>query len=118
MPHNLIDRLKKSRISEVSVGDMTFIVQRPTDIAYAKHKQAEHSVFEVVRDAVVGWRGVKESDIISDGSDSEVEFDKELWALWLEDRYDFWNPIHEHILDKYCSYIDSREEAKKNSQTG
>ena len=118
MPHNLIDRLKQNRISEIDIGHITFVIQRPTDIGYAKYKQSDASIFDVVCDVVIGWKGVKESDIISDGSDSPVEFDKDLWRVWLEDRYDFWTPIHSHALEKYGEYIESREEAKKNSQTG
>lgn len=118
MPHNLIDKLRESRLSSVDVGNITFIIRRPTDIAYAKYRQTDASMFDVVCDVVVGWRGVKESDIISDGDDKPVEFDAELWRMWAEDRYEFWNPIHEHALSEYGKYIEQREDAKKNSLTG
>jgi len=118
MTHNLIDRLRDERVSTLTIGHMTFMIKRPTDIDMAKLHTEGKTLYDVAEISVIGWEGVKESDIISDGSDALVKFDEGLFREWIKDQYDLWEPIRNKAIEAYEKHIEKREDAKKNSSTG
>lgn len=111
----LIEKLRKSRQVVITVGDFTFFARRPTDaeaatMIYHSWSEAMQSMAYLLYD----WSGVKESNIIADGTDSEVEFDSDLAADWLLDMPELWEPIVSGIHDAYDSHRKKQEAQGKS----
>lgn len=116
---SLVERLRKARENAVAVGDWKFTFRRPTDYEAAKIYADNLSQFDVARKYVIGWKGIVERDLLpSSGGDQAVPFDRELWAEWLQDRPDLWEPIYTAIVDAYRRHRGLDEEAAKNSEPG
>jgi len=105
-------RIRKARESQIEAGGFTFTIRRPTD-EEAVRRQGE-SAFDFARDFVVGWKGVKESDLVNGGGSDEVPFDTTAWSEWLADRPDLWGPIGEAVLNAYMAHVKRREDAAGN----
>jgi hypothetical protein len=63
---------------------------------------------------VVGWEGVKESDLINGGDPHPVPFDPAVAAAWLEDREDLMWPLTGEVLRTYTDHAAKRQDAAKN----
>lgn len=103
----LIARLLKSRQSKLLVGKYTFTIRRPTTYDAALLFQNDPTQYDVARDYVDDWDGVKDRDIVPSGGGDAAEFDKALWAEWLSDKPDLWEPIFNHVVKSYQSYQDT-----------
>lgn len=117
-PNDLVQRLKDDRISALSIGHITFQVRRPTDIDVANIYKDGLTTFDIARTAVTGWAGVKESDIIQGGAERQIPWNAELYAEWIKDNPQYWQPIRDHAMTAYERHASVRDEAKKNSETG
>jgi len=114
MSKELIAKLRKSREFEVAVGTITFICRRPTDgDAVAWHRDGA-SFSDLTKRCVIGWSGVTENDITGNGVNDPADFSPELWAEWVVDRSDFWEPLATKILDAYQRHAAEVEERRKN----
>lgn len=100
----LIARLLKSRQSKLKVGEYTFTVRRPTAYEAALLFQNDPTQYDVARDYVDDWDGIKDKDLIPSGGNELAEFDKTLWAEWLSDQPELWEPIFDHVVKSYQSY--------------
>lgn len=79
-----------------------FEIQRPTDYDLAhirarKLGDGVHVAVELVKAHVVGWRGIKESDLLPGGGSDTPVFTAGLFAAFIEDRPDLWAPLSEAI---------------------
>lgn len=109
---SLIEKLRRARERDVEVGGYTFTVRRPTDLE-AIALRGSHAGADLMP-FVVGWRGVREIDLVPGGSAVDVPFDAEVAADWLADRPDLLWPLVDAIIDSYRAHVAALEEAQKN----
>jgi len=107
----LIAKLLRSRESSVVAAGRTFTVRRPTD-ADALGLSGSTAITLAQR-FVVGW-DLQELDIIPGGGPDKVPFDAELWAAWMVDRPELWQPLSDAIVAAYSQHADARKDAEKN----
>ena len=110
----LLARLLKSRQSKLKVGEYTFIVRRPTAYEAALLFQNDPTQYDVARDYVDDWDGVKDKDLIPSGGNDPAEFHKTLWAEWLSDNPDLWGPIFDCVVNSYQAYKGKVEDEGKD----
>lgn len=117
MSASLAEKIRIARHGSVEVKGITFNYSRPTDIQMSnlyQEFQGEYQKPEIAKRFVFGWSGVKESDLIPEGSDKDVKFDSDTFEEWLNDARDYWAPLCEAILGAYVDYSTEREDAVKN----
>ena len=113
MASELIKQLRKARQSTMDLDGFTFTYRRPTDLEMlTKVRTMTHA--NIAESFVIGWKGVKESDLVPSGASKEAEFDPELWAEWLADHPNWWAPIGEKIVGEWTRHNELREAAAKN----
>jgi hypothetical protein len=112
MANPLIEKIRKARKSWVELSGFKFEIRRPTD--YEASQMKDSTLQDVVSKYVTGWDNVKEIDIFSSGNPVPAEFDSELWAEWVSDRPDFWEPLATAILESYQQHRTVSDEAVKN----
>jgi hypothetical protein len=113
MSQILIDKIRNARQTRVEAGGFTFICRRPTYREAQEMKSKGVTGWELLDRFILGWEGVKESDIVSSGDSSPAEFSPELCAEWLADRPQMWEGISDAILNEYKSYVEKLAEAEK-----
>ena len=114
----LLDKLRKSRESLVEIGDFTFTVRRPTDAEIVAFRGKQITQEDILGKFIVGWKGVKELDIIPGGDGAEVPFEQELFADWIADKPDLWEPLISAVLASYEIHSQSVTEALKKPEAG
>lgn len=108
-----IERLRKSRQTEIKVGGVTFTCQRFTNEQFGVYHDENITTSEICRRHVTGWAGVTERDVYGEG-DKSVPFDRELFNEVIGNRTDWAQEIVKKMLvenadfQKKCS-----EEIKK-----
>ncbi len=108
---SLIEKLKRARESTVEVGGFTFTVRRPTDLEMFEHRNMGPR--ELLK-FVVGWAGVKESDLINGGDPHPVTFDQDLCAEWLSDRAELLSAVAGRVRQAYYEAKAHQDQAAKN----
>lgn len=73
----------------------------------------QYSAIQGIARFIESWEGVKESDIVPDGSDEKVPFDVDLCTEWLLDRPDLWDSIITGVLSAYETHREEAEAAGK-----
>jgi len=114
MSQDLIDKIMRAREVRIESGDLVFIISRPTELDIALAKKIDVSERQMFSKYVTGWEGMTESQIISSGDNTPVEFDHDLFCVWIEDHPEHWMPIAQGILKSYQAHKERREEALKN----
>jgi len=114
MPPDLLRQIRKAREGTVTVDGHTFTFLRPTDAQAMELHGKQIAPHEIARDYVTAWKDVTEADIVPNGTDAKVDFDRAVWSEWLADRPDFWIPISDAILSSYKRHVDGKEAAAKN----
>jgi len=109
----LLARLKKSRQSTLKIGEYTFTVRRPTAFEAANLFADNPTQFDIARDFVDGWDGVKDADLVPSGGNDAAEFERVLWGEWLADRVEFWEPIFDHVVKSFTDYKERKGAAGK-----
>lgn len=107
----LVEKLRRAREERVEVGGFTFTVRRPTDIEMLEMRGGG-SIARLLR-FVVGWDGVKESDLIPGGDPHPLAFDAEACGEWLSDRPDLLDPLAARIMARYQEHAEKLVEAAK-----
>jgi hypothetical protein len=110
---NLIAKIRKARLSEIEAGGKRFTICRPTDLEVAKMRGEALSPFDIMVRHVVGWQ-LTERDLVGDGSDAAVPFDGDLFAEWVVDQPDLWQPLAEAVMGAYAKHREAMEAAAKN----
>lgn len=108
----LIEKIRRARERDVEAGGHKFTVRRPTDEEAILMRGAPPLDF--VKRFVVGWE-LTEMDILpGGGSAQKVPFDRELWAEWVADQPDLWEPLGIAALEMYNEHAKAREDDEKN----
>ena len=111
MSKALIDKIRKAREFVVEVNGHKFTARRPT--VCDAIELAGIAPVEFVRRFVIGW-DLTELDVIPGGGPEPVAFDSDLWAEWVADRPELWEPLAIPIMDAYKRHAELREAATKN----
>lgn len=114
MPNQLIEKMRRAREQKIEVGGYAFTIRRPTDLEIAEMSGRATVQIDLVRDFVVGWKGVKELDLVPGGTGAEVEFDLAVYREWIVDRPELWADISTAVMQAYQHYRETRGEAEKN----
>jgi hypothetical protein len=114
----LIEKIRKARQQDVVVNDITFTCRRPTDLEMVDWARLGLERGEILKRFVVGWNGVKESDLIPGGTSEPVEFDNSLFMEWVADRPDTWAPLIETVTSSYRQHQADLEQALKKPEAG
>jgi|SRR5690606_23768721 len=125
----LLAQMRRNREQSVDLGDgksVTF--RRPPEAEMNALLQSEPGSDKVtfsvdvehVRKYVVGWKGFTEADLLGEtvGSDTPVDFDRDLWDEMCSDRVVWVTKVARAILDSVVLFINSRADAAKNSEPG
>lgn len=111
----LIKRMRQARELKVPIEGtgFEFTILRPTDWDTQVMLRDRASFFDVARDHVIGWNNVREVDLVKGGTTDPAEFDSMIWAEWLADRPDFWEPLNKAITEAYTKHQEKKNEAAK-----
>jgi len=117
---SLIDKIRKARQQTVEAGGFKFTIERPTDMQVIDLQQDNVRLrqSELLKRFIVGWEGVKETDIIPGGVGVEVEFDNDLFIEWIADKPNLWTPITDAITLSYQDHIKALGESEKKPVAG
>lgn len=113
----LADKIRKARETSIKVVGFKLLILRPTDMEAVGMNYSDTPIGEVISAVskfVIGWDGVKESDLIAGGSPDPVAFDAETFGEWIKDKPDMWEPIANGVLESYKAHV-KRVEAKGNA---
>lgn len=113
----LIEKLKKSRESQVEAGLFNFTVRRPTDMEVANMGGEIIREGDIMRRFVVGW-DVKELDIIPGGTGVAIPFETELFIEWVADKPNLWEPLTKAITTAYETHRASVDDALGKPHAG
>lgn len=117
----LLDRLKKSRQSNVDAGGHTFTIRRLNDFDIGDIMQdgAKVNPRNILKKCVVDWPGMTEIKLgIPGGTDIAVDFDATLFSEWVADKKEIWQTLNELIWKQYNQHILSQDEASGELQAG
>lgn len=110
---SLVEKIRQARQSVFELGTHRFTVTRPTDEQALALSRAGASLLEVVKSHVVGWN-LTELDIYPGGAGVPAAFDAELWAEWVADQPELWQPLGEYILALYEQHASQKAASAKN----
>jgi hypothetical protein len=113
----LIKRIRASRETWTTFGGHEFLIRRPTQYQVAQmvsgpSREVDDRV--MVRQAVVDWRGVLDSDLAPGGTADPVPFDSDVLIEFAEDRPGLWNHLVSEILRLVREYQVRSQAAEKN----
>lgn len=108
----LVEKLRRARERDVSAGGYTFTVRRPTDVEMVAIAKAGTVLAWLPH--VVGWKGVREIDLIPGGDPHPLEFSAEVRDEWLADRPDLLGPLVQAMGEAYQAHADALGAAAKN----
>ncbi len=112
MSQALIAKMRNAREQTVDVGGFRFVVRRPTEMDMIEW--GEQTMGREALKHVVGWSGVKESDVLPNGDPEPLEYDAEVAEEWLTDRLDLLAPLTEKVVGSFRDHVAKREAAEKN----
>lgn len=110
---SLADKIRKSRESTVEAGGRSWTIRRPTDEEAALISANGDGLLAIIKRFVIGWP-LTELDLIPGGSGVAVPFDRDVFAEWVADQPDLWEPLGGAILAAYKTHADKRDAAVKN----
>ena len=110
---SIAEKIRKSREISIKVGSITFTGIRATFDEYAKY--VNNSVYngDVCKLHITGWDGVKESDILDDGVDKIIPFDKEAFDEIIVDKPEWSGEIVKALSDRAVNGAAARTENEK-----
>ena len=114
----LAQKIRESRKIEIEVGDSVFIGRRPSVVELSDLIQSGAKDPALARTFISGWRNVKESDLVSDGSPELVAFDEDLWAEIVADCPHLYTPIAKALVEATTAHVMAREAQTKNLKAG
>ena len=112
----LLERFRDSKRFDVTVDGATFKGRRAS--LEEIQVNASMSNAEACRRCIDGWEGVKESDIVPDGSGDLVDFDKELFDEVIAFKVDWCTEIVKSILLEATEHNERKEANAKKSKRG
>ena len=112
----LTEKLRAARLHKVEAQGYVFTIRRPTDYEAAQFGDTDR--FDIVLDYVEDWGEMRERDVIPDGGNDLVAFDRDLWREWIPDHPELWQPLLDKIVDAYTTHTQALDDAKKKSASG
>lgn len=122
--NSLKQQIEASRRIDVAVNGSTFHLRMPTEhawrVAIEGNRDSAGRVLEalafreLLNAAVVGWDGVKTTDLLGDAPEEALHFSKEACAELLDTRQDIVNEIVIAIAAKIRERREKRETERKN----
>jgi hypothetical protein len=103
MSQLLIDKIKRSRETQVMASGFIFTVRRPTDLEVSVLSGKELKQGDLLEKFVSGW-DLKELDIIPGGDGAFVPFSTPLFMEWVADHPEIWGPLASAIVASYESH--------------
>jgi hypothetical protein len=67
-----------------------------------------------VKKHVVGWEGFSEADFAASGSSDALEFDADLWAVWIDDQRAAMQKVAQKIVDLVAAHEKAVADTEKN----
>ena len=114
-----LTRAREFVITAGPEGRFRFKARRPTQAALTVEaaSNAGNVVIGIdrIRDGVIGWEGVLESDILPGGASDPMPFDVDVYRAWIVDRPDLWDAMSKQISAKIAEHSKQFEEAPGNS---
>ena len=107
----LLDKLRKAREFEVEAGGFGFTLLRPTDVEWLE--LSNQNTARALLPFVIGWKNVKESDVIPGGDGHPLSFDGEACREWLLDRIDILPALIDAFVKGYEAHLAKRSDAEK-----
>lgn len=111
MSKALLEKLLRAREKRVEVDGRTYTIRRPTDADVMQMR--DRPPLEFVTRFVIGWT-LQEIDLVPGGMAIDVPFDPALWAAWVMDHPEVWDPLSMAIVSAYEEHVKERETAAKN----
>lgn len=106
-----LEKRQRARETVVEAGGKQYTVRRPT--AMQRIHLAGASPVDLVRECVVGWN-LQRIDLYPGGDPQPAAFDVDLWADWLADSPEIWEPLSRAIVDMVGAHEQRLEDAAKN----
>ena len=103
-------RYQKSRESLIEAGRFHFTVRRPTELDITRVVVASGGsmTFEDAVRYIVGW-DVLESDLLPGGEPVPVVFDAKVFADWIADQPNLWEPVISGVVTSYRQHQEAIE---------
>jgi hypothetical protein len=95
------------------VEGKTFIFRRPTDWEAHEMQGVDVRQMDVLEKFVEGWENVAELDLVPGGDATSAEFDRALFADWVQDNPKYWLPLCSAIVAEYESHAAKLVESAK-----
>lgn len=141
---SLIDKLKKSRQTNIEVDGKTFTITRPTpmqamswlvglagdplsqddlktffDQRFSLHNEAWRKLAQdAIEQFVIDWPGMQEIDLVPGGVGAPVSFDRELFLLWVQDHPTIITGLGYHVFESWINYVAAQEADEKKPEPG
>ena len=113
-----IEQMRRGRRREVKAGAFTFTVELPTEMKLFQLVGGESDNFlanaRLVKACVIGWKDVRECDLVPSGAEDELAFQRGIFEEWIEDRPDLWDPIVAAVFEIRTMRQSEREADAKN----
>lgn len=108
---SLVDKIRKARETTIPINGKTWTIRRPTDEEATQFGQL--GLLDAVKRFTIGWELI-ELEIIPGGGPEKVPFDSILFAEWVADQPEVWEPLGAAILEAYRVHTAKRNDAVKN----
>lgn len=108
---SLIEKIRRSRESGVEVEGRVFKFTRPT--AADAPAMSDMNNVQIAQRFVTGW-DLTELELIPGGGPEPVPFDSALFAVWIEDRPEYWAGLARAIIDAFVAHRNQQKESEKN----
>ena len=112
----LIEKIKASRLTTISIENFIFTIRRPTD--YEATKAVGKSQEDFFRQFVTDWHGVQEIHLVAGGTSVDVPFESDLFLEWIADQPQLWEPLMQGIIDSYKQHDKRRSDSEKKPEIG
>lgn len=112
----LLARLVAARESWVDAGRLRFKLRRPTEMELIRMRQGDRVALglDAIQRCVVDWQGVTEADIVPSGASDPAPFDAALYAEWVADHPELWQPISNALYSAIEAHARTLETETKN----
>jgi hypothetical protein len=114
----LLEKLRRSRETNVEVGGHNFTIKRPTDFDLGELADVGYTAKEVLKKFVVDWPGMQEIDIIPGGDPIPVKFDADVFVEWVSEQKETWTFLRDQIWELYTEHNKALETALGEQGTG
>jgi len=99
----------RARERIVEVDGRSYTIRRPKPAEML----GDMTGMDLVRRFVVGWNWTN-ADLMPGGTPEPEPFDADLFADWIDDSPDLWEPLSAAILADWRAWVATREVAGKN----